>query len=1540
MSNTYNDHLSSLINSVTQKLVVDEASAVLIKHYNSFDLTKDIVENVFSSKKGIKYVYHKFDGSVMADAYEPFLSFIKKVFYKEYNMTIDEFLDECGVYELHKSVIRSYFETGICKRDDEVLYSEYQYEYQMMRENIDNMLKYISSNEKIVFVFNGLNDANESTLKILLGMIDNDKYNNISIIATYNEMSNIPDYVMDLWKEYLDYLVSNDSVIEWSFGENKSVNDLKHDFNFSIEKLPDYIEKLKNMYHMISICQAEYYLNLIYKKIEFEKLDIPERQVFDFMELYTQVALMLDKNSEAMIYAEVMKNISDNNICDKEFRYKYILAQIHMFSGRNDEAQKAALDCYKIAQKKGDEFAMFRADLAHFVSGYSGWKMKAFLDQYSKASNSLLENAEKYGYYNQLAHICVLAFDNKGEQFRDIAKLEENLQYFYKGINIAKKLGNERLIVEGYKKNVMVASTNGFFDISNYYYELLTEVDLIKNNDFEIAHIYNGLGYNNCTAENFEKANEYYNKALISFNKIEDTLFVGETLYNMAINAMLANEYKVASEYLEICLYIIKALKSDSLRICNFSKLAGLLTLCYYRLGATYRCKLTLQASLQYLDHLYVADLKDKKNDEFYHLWGDDLFLCHYNNALVLMNEERYEESLKEFTNAQKYMEESIGFQFFSATQFCIDKATLYIRMGEKDKAENILEKCKQFCENKGYTFKAKMIEKYRNKTETNSQVCSLPLQGITLSQIESNVKSLAVQYSYVRQRHNMEFLSVWQKSVEGYADTSEKIIVTSFEIFKKYFCADYVVFIRNENGVPVVKYDDSFTGIHKDRVDYVVKYFETNRTEVITSRTEMNYYEHRVLINNVLCSDRINSVIFVPIYNNEKLDSIFITYSLLKDSWNSLSSKLVCEKDELPIFMFFYRELLATIDRLEDKMEIVKINNKLQDANVSLSQLAERAEAANRAKTDFLAKMSHEIRTPINAVIGMNEMILRESTEPEIHKYAFDVKSSANTLLSLINEILDSAKIESGKLEIIPVTYDISSLFHDVYNMINLRAQKKCLKLVFDIDKDMPSGLYGDDIRIRQIVVNLLTNAVKYTHEGTVTLIAKSQIKGDKAVLSIKVIDTGIGIKEEDIDKLFGKFERIEESRNRNIEGTGLGMNITQQLLRLMGSELEVKSEYGKGSEFSFYIEQGITNVEPLGDFNERINQKASEYKYSLSYVAPDAKLLVVDDNDINRKVVRSLLKKSQIKVSEADSGMACIKKLEEEKFDIILLDYMMPIMDGVETLNQIRNQHMCDNVPILMLTANAVVGAKEQFLSAGFDDYLTKPIEPEKLDKAILEYLPKELIIEGELVEEIKEDTDLPALDEFDFNYAMNILKDKEILVNTLQDVKRMLGALPAKLNDLFMNIENREALNLYKIEVHALKSSAAMVGAMLLSKLARLLEVAAIDKEIDKIITLHPILLEEMSKHRERLLEAYPEVKEKMQIEDEELIFGYFDMLEMAVSNDDYDTADFVCDEIQKYSYPESVCKQVDELIEQVNKLNANAAVELINIIKGNW
>ena len=940
MVNKNADYISNLINSVIQNLSIADSGAMLIKHYNSLDLKEETVANCFVDKIGIKYVYHEFDGSVMADAYEPFLSCIKKIYYEEYSMTIEDFLEKCGVYELHKSVIKSYFETGICKRSDEVLISETKYECTMMQESIASMLRYISDNEKILFVFNKINNASDTTIRILLSMIDNEKYNNISVIATYNEVNSIPKYMSNLWNKYMEYLHYNDCIVEWNFSEEQITTDFNNDFVFLVEYMSEYLKKLSNMYHLMAIRQAEYYLGVIYRKIEVEQLNIPEEYTFAFMELYSQIALMLDNNSDAMIYAEEMKNINKSKDKAKEFRYKYILSNAYMLSGLNEEAKKAAMECYHIAEELNNELDMFRASIMNFVSTYSGWKEIMFLDRHSEVPSSLIENAKKFGYFNQLAHIYVFSFDNHACQCKDIEKLEDTLPFFYKGINLAKSMGNEQLLIEGYKKNIMIASTNGLVDVCNYYYTLLTEVDSIKNNEFEIANIYNGLGYNNCASEKYVKANDYYNKALIIFDKLNEPEYVGETLYNMAINAMLACEYNVAAEYLEVCISIVRTLKIDSLRICNISKLLGLLTLCYYRLGVSYSCKLTHQSSIQYLDHLFSLDIDAKRRPEYY-LWDDDLFLCHYNNALLLMEAEKYEQALDEFYNAQKYMETSQGFFFFSATQFCIDKAILYKRMGRNEEAINIIEKCKEFCDSRGYIFKSNMLSAFLEEKENKPMRWNLSLKGVTLNQIENNIKLLAVQYSNRRQKHNMEFLSVWQKTVDNYNDTTEKLVESSINTFKNYFNMDYVLFIRYENEVPIVKYDDSFANTDKDNTNYVVDFFKRNRTEVITSRTEINYCEYRELIDNVLSNDRINSVIFAPIYKNEKLDSIFITYSILKDSWNSLNSKVAYDRDELPIFMFFFRELLATIERLEDKKEIENINNKLKEANESLSKLA-----------------------------------------------------------------------------------------------------------------------------------------------------------------------------------------------------------------------------------------------------------------------------------------------------------------------------------------------------------------------------------------------------------------------------------------------------------------------------------------------------------------------------------------------------------------------------------------------------------------------
>lgn len=643
----------------------------------------------------------------------------------------------------------------------------------------------------------------------------------------------------------------------------------------------------------------------------------------------------------------------------------------------------------------------------------------------------------------------------------------------------------------------------------------------------------------------------------------------------------------------------------------------------------------------------------------------------------------------------------------------------------------------------------------------------------------------------------------------------------------------------------------------------------------------------------------------------------------------------------------------------------------------VNMEKKKQQALMASEAKGRFLANMSHEIRTPINAVLGMDAMILRECADVTIREYALDIQNAGQSLLALINDILDLSKIESGKLEILPEEYDFSSLIHDIMNMITMKAKDKGLDVHLSIDENLPSRFWGDDTRLRQVLVNIMNNAVKYTEKGSVTLTVTGAVaEGSHSIkdgtfdsdtqsedpvcsLTFQVRDTGIGIRQEDIAKLFAEFERIEEERNRNIEGTGLGMSITTQLLELMGSKLEVESVYGEGSTFYFTLEQKIIDAEPIGDLGERIKKRATEYSYQVAFTAPEAQVLVVDDNSVNRKVFTNLLKATKVKIDEAAGGMECIRMAGEKQYDIIFLDHMMPDLNGIETLHRIRELENCPchSAPVIALTANAVSGAREMYLKEGFDSFLSKPIIPDKLEKMLIQFIPEDKITYEEIAndspesiavngetdtgkpEETGETDALPQLDGIDWEYARLHLKDVGILKDTVNDFYLAMDGESEELERFLQMIQEtsgeqqRNAAEQFEIKVHAMKSNSAMIGAVPLSGVAKMLEYSARDGEMEVVQAVAPVFLNEWKKMKTILGNYVDNAGEndgsdRLPADWDEIRRCLHQIVE-AMKDMDIDTADESMGRMKKYQYPEQMSPIVDKLSVAVTNIDVMQA-----------
>ena len=626
--------------------------------------------------------------------------------------------------------------------------------------------------------------------------------------------------------------------------------------------------------------------------------------------------------------------------------------------------------------------------------------------------------------------------------------------------------------------------------------------------------------------------------------------------------------------------------------------------------------------------------------------------------------------------------------------------------------------------------------------------------------------------------------------------------------------------------------------------------------------------------------------------------------------------------------------------------MTIVDVT-KIIEQNHLMKRLVLQTEDANCAKTNFVSNMSHEIRTPMNSIVGITEILLRSRHSPKEQEYLLNIQSSGRVLLTIINDVLDCSKMEAGKMQLFDEPYDTCSLFHDLRISMENRIGHSGLELIYDIDQDIPCKLKGDMGRIRQVIINLVNNAIKYTEKGSVRFSVHVRQKNtDKVMLYYEVADTGIGIRKEDQKILFDAFQRVEMDRNRYVEGTGLGLTISQNLVNMMGGVIEVESEYGKGSRFFFTIEQTIIDPTPVSAVNyngqkDNVTEKEAE----CLFIAPEAHILLVDDNELNLVVAKELLKPLRMQIDTAENGLQAVKMVRGSQYDLVLMDHMMPVMDGIEAAKAIRAlpEDKYQKLPIIALTANAMVDARKEFLNAGMNGFVAKPIDFARICNQLKLWLPKDLVRDvpkeeaKKLLADDLSDREIQPEDPqmgFSFEEGVKHCGSKAALMKTIRIFYRTIDSKANKIEQCL----KEGLISDYVIEVHALKSSALLIGAVPLSEAAKELEdygkqgkTEVLEEKTPDVLTLYRDL--------KNILRPYAEKEEdaKKEFSDGEWITA-LQQIHQCIEQFDLDGVDQIMEQLEEYQVPECIRESMDQLRVYVADVSMEEIMELTDTMTG--
>ena len=935
LSSNAEKYIGDLVDFVFQKLYYEVHNVSFFKYYNTFSIPLDSVNNaMLKSGNIVQILYHDFKPGVIKAAYSPMMDWVVALYERYFaaEQSFEEFLDAAGVYSLHKVLYTQYRENGVCQHTEEVIPTENDYEHEKFLKGLVDIFNYVSQKIPLLIVLNRVHYASLSFYEFFYHIITENPNNKMAFICTINEVYVVPDHIKAIKNDVFVILESKNMVQDWGLDDTGNVADEDDVFVPAPADFDRYLVLISNMIEMGAMKQAIYYCDIIKESLDAGDITADDESIHRFYRLYANANFKFGNYPRTLTICDERKGIistnADEALVDRfNFEYTYLVSLCHSCAGQDKLAEKYAEDCSEFAKKSGNEYLIFKTELLKCMVKFRCWANVYLWNVEFTPSPNFLETAESYHYYNHLAYIYLFCFGNDRSYYDVDPEFCESHEHYRKGMMFAEMLGNDQVKLRAFKKNVVFSSGFGYYPAVDHFYKKSLEILSKEDNLAEMGNVYNGLGYNRIVSEQFDAANAYFNNAMEIWYKLGKPENMGESLYNMAVNAMLAQDYQSGCDLLVTAVRIMKNLNQNKLELCNMSKIYGMIALCYIKLGVEYNAQLYLNRMQLVLYHLIFPE-----GEPSYFLWDDDMFFYYFDRGLVA-RKDSLAEAQHNFDRANFHLKRTEGLWFFAYELFAIEQADLYRAQGRHVEANELLEKCLEYCTQNNYQDKILRLNSALTGNPIEEKHYGIGLRKLTLAQAVELSRRVGAELQLRLKNKSIDFLTNWQELMNRDDIQSSALINTAMYSIQNNYNADKILFIGVENGKADLLYCDRDYHPSPEVLQGIVSFFIRNPVEFMTNRLEKSFYDYKDLIG-LFGINKIVSVIGVPIVVDGKLKSVLVALMEMHDNFANNFSLFV--DGDLTIFSVAFHQLVDALNRLATQERIRKMNAQLEQTSVT----------------------------------------------------------------------------------------------------------------------------------------------------------------------------------------------------------------------------------------------------------------------------------------------------------------------------------------------------------------------------------------------------------------------------------------------------------------------------------------------------------------------------------------------------------------------------------------------------------------------------